>query len=156
MNESHNIAEAEATSRWRRWLRRDEGQSAFEFVLILPFFMLFILLMIDFAFLGFSYVSVANAAREGARYGAVNCGAQDCTEALIDTRVIERSSGIVSDPADVTVSWYDTIDRGAPIAVAVEQSYDFLFFPFTIPVVSCSEMRLEQREPTATASGSGC
>lgn len=137
-------------------LRREDGQAVFEFVLVLPFFILFILLLIDFAFLGFSYVSVSNAAREGARYGAVNCGADACTEALIETRVLERSSGVVVDSNNVSVSWYQTTDRGAPVAVSIEQPYNFLFFPFSIPVVSCSEMRLEQREASASAGGSGC
>jgi hypothetical protein len=137
-------------------LAREEGQAALEFVLILPFFILFLLLLVDFALLGFSYVSVANAAREGARYGAVNCGADACTPALITDRVIERSSGIVSDPASVTVSWPDGTDRGDPVAISIEQDYNFLFFPASIPVASCSEMRLEQREAGAPSGGSGC
>lgn len=137
-------------------LRPEQGQSAFEFMLMLPIFMLFVLLVIDFAILGFSYVSVANAAREGARYGAVNCGAATCSEALIDTRVLERSSGIVSDASNVAVSWPEGTDRGDPIAVSIAQDYDFLFFPFSIPVGSCSEMRLEQADSGATSGGSGC
>jgi Flp pilus assembly protein TadG len=143
------------TRRLRRFAR-EEGQAAFEFVLILPFFVLFLLLLVDFALLGFSYVSVANAAREGARYGAVNCGADACTSGLITDRVIERSSGVIYDPANVTVSWPEGTDRGDPVSVSVQQDYNFLFFPASIPVVSCSEMRLEQREASAPSGGSGC
>jgi hypothetical protein len=156
MDESPRADTTESPPRRLAWLRSEDGQSAFEFMLMLPFFIFFILLMIEVALLGFSYVSVANAAREGARYGAVNCGAEVCTAAVIEQRVIERSSGIVTDPNDVEVSWYLSIDRGAPVAVSVEQTYDFLFFPFSIPVMSCAEMRLEQREATATVGGSGC
>ena len=150
--------------RRRRVLRafhREEGQAAFEFVLILPIFLLFVLLLIDFGILMFEYVSVSNAVREGARYGSVNCGA-DCTIDLVRIRTTERSSGIISDASllsgqsVINVSWPDGVSRGYPIAVAVNHRYDFLFFPVSIPVVSCAEMRLEQLDRVAVMGGLGC
>jgi len=157
---THNEGAPSAPRRRRfRALRREEGQAAFEFVLMLPLFILFLLLLIDFGILMFEYVSVSNAAREGARYGAVNCPdpvTTDCTVDLVRTRTLDRSSGIVADPLEVTVTWPDGTNRGDPIAVRVAHDYDLLFFPFTIPVVSCAEMRLEQADSVAPGGGVGC
>ena len=154
--------------------RREEGQAVFEFVLILPFFVFFLLLLIDFGIMMYEYVSVSNAVREGARYGAVTCGLdRPCSVKKIQDRVLERSGGILSDPADVTVVWQDrsvpldgkNYGRGDSVIVKVDHDYDFLFFPnsilgigeITIPVASCADMRLEQTDKgTGLLSGSEC
>jgi hypothetical protein len=147
--------------RYSRLFRREEGQATFEFVLILPFFILFLLLLVDFGIMMYEYVSVSNAVREGARYGAVNCGDGACTAAEVCARVVDRSGGILSDsecdtPA-VTVGWPDGSDRGDSVVVKVTHPYHFLFFPASIDVVSCADMRLEQTDKTSgLPSGSGC
>lgn len=146
--------------RRRRVLRafqREEGQSAFEFILLLPMFILLILLLIDFGILMFEHVAVSNAAREGARYGSVNCGGTDCLAQDVIDRTKERSSGIVTLDSEVLVSWPLGTSRGDPIAVRVRHDYEFLFVPWaTIPVESCAEMRLEQADFIATIGGAGC
>ena len=163
--------------------RREEGQATFEFVLILPFFVFFMLLLIDFGIMMYEYVSVANAVREGARYGAVNCGGGGCTADEIVCRVADRSGGILCDPNcdpecdqpanQVTVGWMDNsvppdgkiYGRGDSVVVKVDHDYDFLFFPndflgivnITIPVVSCADMPLEQTDKgTGLLPGSEC
>ena len=158
--------------RLRRSLHRDEGgQAAFEFVLVLvlPIFILFLLLVVDFAILGFEYVSLSNATREAAHFGAVNCGDGSCTQDEIITRALERSSGLL-DPADaidrakVSVGWIDNSvpadvnsGRGDSVSVRIEHSYGFLFFPVDFPVQSCADMRLEQRDlTTGLPSTAGC
>jgi Flp pilus assembly protein TadG len=156
--------EVRPARRWRvpRPFRREEGQAAFEFVLILPIFLLFVLLLIDFGILMFEYVAVSNAAREGARYGSVNCGGLDCDVTLVSDRAKERSSGIVSDASllsgqsEILVTWPSGVSRGDPVAVRVSNDYEFLFFPVTIPVTSCAEMRLEQADFVAPSGGLGC
>ena len=156
--------------RLRRSLHRDEGgQAAFEFVLVLPIFLLFVLLVIDFAILGFEYVSLSNATREAARFGAVNCGDGGCTQDEIITRALERSSGILdaADPIDrakVTVGWIDNSvpadvnsGRGDSVSVRIDHTYGFLFLPVDFPVHSCADMRLEQRDRTSgLPSTTGC
>ena len=154
---------------------REEGQAALEFMLVLPFFILFILLVVDFGLMMYEYVSISNAVREGARYGAVNCGKDgtpsgSCSEALVKTRTINRSGGILSVSAEVTVGWVDRslvpVDnqgQGDSVIVHVNHPYRFLFVPFpgvTIPVVSCADMRLEQRDkapvPPGLPAGTNC
>jgi len=139
--------------------RAERGQAAFEFLLILPFFVLFILLLIDFGIVMYGYVSVSNAAREGARFASVNCaaaGGGGCDLIDVQNRVEERSSGFVA-AADVDVEWQGD-DRGDSVAVTALRVHDFLFVPATIDIASCSAMRLEQDDPgdgPDDSSGSG-
>ena len=135
---------------------REEGQAALEFVMVLPVFIMFFLLMIDLGMMTYQYVSVSNAVREGARFGTVNCGDGECTVADIENRTIERSGGILTNPLapldTVTVSWLDRNadlvknGQGDSVAVKVNHRYDFLFFFGGVDVVSCSDMRLEQAD----------
>jgi Flp pilus assembly protein TadG len=139
-----------------RVLGRDQkGVAAFEFLLVLPFFVGFFLLAVDFGMLMYQYVSVANAVREGARYAAVNCGDGSCTDVDVKNRTIARSSGILTplNTAQVTVRWLDNDvpvninhDRGDSVVVSVNHPYNFMFFPATFPVVSCADMSLEQTD----------
>ncbi len=50
----------------------ERGQDALEFALITPLLMLLLLGILEFSLMMFSYNSVSNAAREGARYGTVH------------------------------------------------------------------------------------
>jgi Flp pilus assembly protein TadG len=58
-------------SRVTRARRRREGAAALEFALVLPLFTVLLLGMIDFGHLFFVVNTMTNAAREGARRGAV-------------------------------------------------------------------------------------
>jgi TadE-like protein len=51
---------------------RERGQSTAEFVIILPFLLLFLFLIVDFGWLLKNYIVVTNTAREAARCGAVD------------------------------------------------------------------------------------
>lgn len=165
MNGAKHKADKPAGQPHRRHqlFHRQEGQAALEFVLILPVFILFFLLLVDLGMLMYHYVSVSNAVREGSRFGSVNCGDGSCTETKVQNRTIGRSGGILSDPNEITVTWLDNngdganFSRGDSVAVTVDHPYDFLFFPATMSVFSCSDMRLEQADRTTTLpSGSGC
>ena len=142
--------------RLTRHLRREEGQAGLEFLLALPLFFLFFLMLIDFGVMMYGYVSVANSAREGARYGAVNCGSDPCTTTIIKDRAVERSGGFLSNAADVTVSWPNGGARGNPVVVAITHEHGFIFFPFSQTITSCAEMRLEQSEAGVSSGGSEC
>ncbi len=149
----------ESMRRNMNWLRRkDEGQAAFEFLLTLPIFFMFFLLLIDFGITMYGYVSIANATREGARWGAVDCGGS-CSAALIQDRVVNRSGGFLTSTGDVSVSWPTGGDRGSSVVVRVSHNHSSIFFAF-LPVwtiESCADMRLEQQDPgVTTPSGSGC
>ena len=155
---------ADKPRRPRSLLRRQHGQSALEFLLILPVFVAAFLMVVDLGMLMYQYVSVSNAVREGARFGSINCGDGSCTDDEVKTRTLNRSGGILSDPTEVQVDWMDNepldgfiSSRGDSVVVRVTHPYNFLFLPFTIDVVSCADMSLEQADQTAilpeTATG---
>ncbi len=143
-------------------LKREEGQAAIEFLLIIPTYIIFLLITVDFGMLTYEYVSVANAAREGARYAATICPhtpppPAGCTAALVQNRTVARSGGILKTTSDVTVGWIDMDgdsdqgSQGDSVVVFVKHTYNFLFLPVGpgIPVWSCADMRLEQTDPAS-------
>ncbi len=161
-----------------RGVRGESGQAAFEFVLMLPVFILFFLLLVDLGLLMYEYVSVSNAVREGARYASVSCPEAPnpgCQETVllheVRDRVIARSGGILAAADTFEVSWVDTVaptatslsspgraDRGDTVVVRVTHSHPFLFFPgVTVPVISCANMQLELQDqgsiPATTITG---
>lgn len=133
--------------------RTQKGVAALEFLLVLPVFMSFILLGVDFSMMGYQYVSVSNAVREGARFGAVNCDDGTCSANDVRDRAVNRSSGVLAN-SEVTVGWKDVslpsgnLDRGDSAVVHACHLYEFMFIPFTfkMPVVSRAEMTLEQTD----------
>jgi Flp pilus assembly protein TadG len=140
----------------------EQGQAAWEFLLVLPIFIIVMLLLVDFGIWMYEYVSVANAVREGARYGAVTCAfANQCGStpsqvvSAIKQRVVNRSGGMLTNPNEVFVAWVNrnggnNYERGDSIVVWVNHTYNMLFFPANLGVVSCADMMLEQ---TYTVTG---
>ena len=147
--------------RYRSLFRRQKGQSALEFLLVLPIFVVFFLLVVDLGMLMYQYVSISNAVREGARFGAVTCGDGSCEDdglsETVPQRTAARSSGILDlavAPGEVQVGWLDNNvppngpqNRGDSVVVRVVHDYNFMFFPGSIEVISCADMSLEQGDP---------
>lgn len=129
--------------------RRAEGQSAIEFLLVLPLFFWIMFIMVDLGLLMFQYVSVSNAVREGARFGSVLCQSSTCTVADIQNRTVARSPGFLTT-ADVTVVWEDTngdgfnCKKGDSVAVSVARTHNMIWIPVGAPVSSAAAMRLER------------
>lgn len=61
-------------ARERKRTDGDQGQAILEFALVAVFLVLVIFAVMDFARLFFCYATMANGAREGARYGIVHPG----------------------------------------------------------------------------------
>ena len=81
--------------------RRERGQSLVELALILPVFLILTLAVVDFGMALRAYVTVTNAAREGARYAVVDCdSSSDITS--IKSKVVDSSSGLLT-AADVSL-----------------------------------------------------
>ncbi len=140
------------------------GQAVFEFLLVFPVFIAFLLLAVDFGVWMFANVAIANATREGARFAAVRCTASTCSDGTsIKTRVTSRSSNIVKSESEVLVRWSNTDSvnpvgtpnkpgRGDRYIVQVSHLHRFLFLPGAPPVtiVSCADMRLESDDVNST------
>ena len=166
-----------AGTKTQRWLRSQlrkfrlletQAQAAFEFILVFPLGVLFLLLLVDLGMLMYSYVSVANAAREGARYAAVNCPpAETCAADAIQRKTVGLSGGILTKADYVDVSWVRrptaTAERnwrrGDSVVVKITYPYKFIFFEgIQIPVAACADMRLERNENSGAGvpNGSEC
>ncbi len=89
--------------------RRERGQSLAEFAILLPLLLILTLGAIDYGRVYFAYVSVTNAARNGAQYASVSPDAAadeagvreavlDETSALLDTSPTNPSVVLVSPP----------------------------------------------------------
>jgi len=121
-----------------------------EFALIVPIFLLLVFAIVDFGMGFHAWITVTNAAREGARLGAVGG-----TQTEVEDQVYDTSASLDADQMTVLV----TNAEGDPgEAVTVDVSYDYeLITPLssilgvvsggsigpTIGFTSSAEMRLE-------------
>ena len=88
---------------------RSRGQSLVEFALVLPIFLLLFFVVMDFGTAIFTYNSLTNAAREGARLAIVN---QD-TASVIARAKAQVSIAELNVP-NVTVDFYQQAPDGTP------------------------------------------
>ncbi|MHB8514123.1 MAG: TadE/TadG family type IV pilus assembly protein [Dehalococcoidia bacterium] len=114
--------------------RRELGQSLVEFALMAPLFMLLVLATIDGARAVFAYNTIANAAREGARYGIVHGAASSspigpgANETGIVTYVGQFTRSFPAQDVAVTPTWPQGSNAdGSPVAVQVTYQYRPLF-----------------------------
>jgi hypothetical protein len=92
------------------------GQTLVEYALVLPVLLLLLLGIMDFGIVVFKYNTIANAAREGARFGIVRAG----DAGLIEDHVLARTVWL-GNPEDFTVT--ATFDI-AVNTVTVQIDYD--------------------------------
>lgn len=97
---------------------KEEGASAVEFALVLPILMVLVLGIIQFGFIFFHYISITHAAREGARWAALEQEDHEVrekvkksapglalTDADIDIKPAGDRSGLIGEPVTVTVQY---------------------------------------------------
>src|SRR3954451_650830 len=89
--------------------RRTKGQALVEFALVIPIFLLLLVAVFDLGRAVFSYNSLTNAAREGARMAIVN---QDT--ASIVSRAQKQSAIVELNAPSVTVNFYQVALDGSP------------------------------------------
>jgi Flp pilus assembly protein TadG len=125
-----------------------------EFALVLPLMLIVLFIVVDFGVGLTRWISVTNAAREGAR-----CGAIGAADAEITQRVVDTSNGLV-DPAKVSVQYPSGQTVGDSVVVDVDYDYNlitplgrFLTLAFSsITFSAASDMYLDQAPP----SGATC
>ena len=96
-------ATASRLSRNRR-TARSRGQALVEFALVVPVFLLFLVIAIDFGRLFYTYIGVNNAVREGAAFGS--------------TTPTCASSSDCADPVNITYYARQEIGGGTSLVVA--------------------------------------
>jgi Flp pilus assembly protein TadG len=141
-------------------VKDEKGQAAMELLLVFPTFLLVTLLVIELGLWMYQSVTVSNAVREAARYGAVNCAPDPtCDAATLAAKAAQKSNGIL-DIADVDAGWVARGnapgDKGSSVVVHADHTYNFLFFPgISVPVTACADMRVEVKNASA-AAGTDC
>jgi Flp pilus assembly protein TadG len=100
-------AVARSLEKPRRRHGTSRGQSLVEFALVLPLFLVLVMGIADLGLAVFSYNSITNAAREGARLAIVN---QDTTK--ITARATSQSA--IARTPTVTVAFYQAKVDGTP------------------------------------------
>jgi len=110
---------------------KSPGQSLTELAISLPLLFMILLGVVDLGRLYYSYITITNAAREGARYGAANPSA--ATTAIQDRAINESSgSGVTLTRSNVTVSCpsgcvaNQTLGQSNPIQVTVTFSFQMM------------------------------
>jgi Flp pilus assembly protein TadG len=148
--------------------RREDGQAGLELLMVFPTFIFLVLMMGDLGMMMYQWVSVSNAVREGARFGAVRCQTSACTATLVQDHVRARSGGILSPgdpPSCVNAGWVHRAgsasgannERGDSVIVSARHSYQFLFLPvITVPITSSADMRLERNDTSGLPAPVTC
>ena len=139
------------------------GQALVEFAFVLPLLLFVLFATVDFGVGLTRWIAITNAAREGARLGAVGAA-----EGAIRQKVVDTSDGILSD-GDIEVGFSDAdgnggIDPGDSVVVNVSYNYDlitplgrFLTVTFdSLTLSACSDMRVEQSTDQSASGPQGC
>ncbi len=132
-----------------------KGQSLVELAILLPILLLIFLGMADFARVGHAYLVLSNAAREGARFGAIGSDNIKIAEE-IKSRTLTLNNHVMNDnikktPGDTEIDTYElakmkiTIeptaenrDRGEKLEVKISYSIK-IFYSFLIPLLQKSQ-----------------
>ena len=115
---------------------KEKGQSLLEFALILPVLIILLAGVLDLGRLYYAYVSVTDAAAEGATYAAIHPPVDAASTTAIRERAQAASYGFVQiDSLDQVTIECPTVASGASVTVTV--NYDFLVVtPFVNLIVS--------------------
>ncbi len=113
----------QVTSKLSRKNRRngEGGQNLVEFAMVVPIFLILVFAIVDFGMGFHAWITVSNAAREGARIGAV--GADSST---IEACVVDTASSL--DAADLNVT---VVNAQGPAGEAVSVDVDYDYEPIT-------------------------
>lgn len=84
----------------RSLVRDNRGQELVEYALTLPILLLLVIGIMEFGVTIFVYNTMANAAREGARVGAVMDGTLDEIREPVKQAVVDRTGGLSLSPDD--------------------------------------------------------
>ena len=129
----------------------EKGQALAEFALLVPIFLILLFAIVDFGMGFYSWISITNAAREGARLGAVLA-----TQTQVEDRVYQTVN-LPNEGTKMTVTVTNAQGQpGESVVVKVDYGYD-LITPLagvvsfvsgdilgpTLTFSSTAEMRLE-------------
>lgn len=105
---------------------RERGQSLVEFAIVVPLFLVLVLGIVDFGMALRSYITLTNAAREGARVGVV-CSDGDSTAAsnAAIAQVVDSGSALDLTSSNVTQAT-TPCSTGSDVIVTAQYTYHFI------------------------------
>ncbi|MCH7577127.1 MAG: pilus assembly protein [Chloroflexi bacterium] len=134
----------------KRKEKGEKGQALVEFALLVPIFLILLFAIVDFGMGFYSWITVTNSAREGARIGAVLANDQQIRDRVFD------SAGLPNEGTNMEVIITNSAEQGGlpGQSVVVQVDYDYnLITPLanllggiigpTLTLSSTAEMRLE-------------
>lgn len=116
-------------------LRKNKGQTVVEFALVLPVLIFLLLAIMEGGRIFAAYIELQNAARDGARYAAINCPSKEQEQEawvngnlipLINSRLSTLDSGIIGIA-------FDRKKDKSEIWAEVTLTYPL---PITTPIIS--------------------
>ncbi|MGH9658476.1 MAG: TadE/TadG family type IV pilus assembly protein [Bryobacteraceae bacterium] len=110
--------------------RRQRGSSMVEFSLVFLIFVMVAVGTIEGAMAVWNYITLAHAARQGARYAIVHGESKPTTEAAIESVVKTNSTGLLPDLMTVTTTWDPENKRGNTVQVRASYPLQFSAFIF--------------------------
>ena len=115
-------------ARGRRGSRRDRGRGAamVEFALTFTLLLTLIVATIEGALMIWSWVTLAHATREGARFALVHGERSPRSDTVIETYVKDRAVGLQRSDLNVSMLWSDAA-KECGSQVEVDSTYTFHF-----------------------------
>lgn len=109
----------------RNWRKTEAGQSLVEFSLILPVFLVLMFGLVDFGRAFYTWMIVTNAAREGARAGAVQLDTNSINQRIYGSFCNSYPSSCAIDTSRMPAPKLDNVQGARGTAVTVDISYNF-------------------------------
>lgn len=111
----------------KNFSRKNSGQSLTEVAIALPLLFIILLGMIDLGRMYYTYVALANSAREAARYGASQqCGTAD-TAIRNKAKAEATSAGFSLSDSDIQISYPDgACANGNAIQITTQTNFSLI------------------------------
>ncbi|MGB6836982.1 MAG: TadE family protein [Dehalococcoidia bacterium] len=114
-----------------RRARYQRGQSLVEFALLLPLLLIIMLGVLDFGRVYFAYVSVTNAARNGAHYASATTEKAGDLDGIRGAALADTENLLNTSPTNPAVSAQTGLDSQGKTYASVTVSYTFeTMFPW--------------------------
>lgn len=108
-----------------RRARYQRGQSLVEFALLLPLLLIILLGVVDFGRVYFAYVSVTNAARNGAEYASASTEKAADLDGIRQAALADTENLLNTTPTNPDVSAETGLDSQGKTYASVTVSYTF-------------------------------
>ncbi len=106
---------------------RRRGAGMVEFALTFTLLLTFIIATIEGGLMIWSWVTLAHATREGARFALVHGERNPRSDTVIETYVKDRALGLQRSDINVSMVWSDPANKARGSQVEVDSTYTFHF-----------------------------